>query len=438
MNVLILYNSTQTYTNTVYEHLSSFAAHSRHRFFYVDADSHSELNVDLACFDAVGIHYSIRLPFDQISPSVAQVLGAYLGLKFLFIQDEYDDPKRTWGWIKRLDIQLVFTVVPEPSISRVYPPSEFPLTRFVSNLTGYVPEKLPPVEDLPWPSQRSLMVGYRGRPLPVRYGHLGFDKVAIGKIVKEYCDQNGVTCDIAWSEESRIYGYKWYEFVLSCRSMLGSESGSNVFDWDGSLNQNIEAFKLNRVGADDETIYRELVAPLEIHGLMNQLSPRVFEAIASRTILILFEGGYSGIIQPWEHFIPLKKDGSNLMEVISRLSDNDFVDNMADRAWHDVIASGNYSYKSFVSMVDKEIEHSYKEQACCKNRFSKICGQSLTPITTIPVQANPPSSYKASSNSGLHRVKNLFKRISFLLWVILPESVRQIFRPALKRFVGKG
>jgi hypothetical protein len=441
MNVLILYNSTQTYTNTVYEHLSSLMAHSRHRIFFAHADPVSDLNVDLGCFDAVGIHFTIRLPFDQISPSVARALEAYSGLKFLFIQDEYDDPKRAWSWIKRLDMQLVFTVVPEPGISTVYPPSEFPRTRFVSNLTGYVPEKLPPVEDVPWPSLRSLMVGYRGRPLPVRYGQLAFEKVAIGEIVKEYCDQTGVACDIAWSEESRIYGHKWYEFVLSCRSMLGSESGSNVFDWDGNLKQTIEAFKSNRPGVADETIYQELIAPLEMHGLMNQLSPRVFEAIASRTILVLFEGSYSGVIRPWEHYIPLKKDGSNLTEVMSRLADGNFVDNMADRAWRDVIASGNYSYKSFVSMVDNEIEHSYNELGCCDEIFSKVTAQSMTPVTTGPVRANPP---KPSTDTIFHTVvgsqgaKDLVKRFSIYLWWRLPESARQILKPRLKRLFGKG
>jgi hypothetical protein len=82
MNVLILYNSTQTFTNTVYEHLASFAVHSEHRVFYIHGDSSSDLNIDIGAFDAIGIHYSIRLPFDQISPSVARTFEAFTGLKF--------------------------------------------------------------------------------------------------------------------------------------------------------------------------------------------------------------------------------------------------------------------------------------------------------------------------------------------------------------------
>jgi len=441
MNILILYNGTQTYTNTVYEHLVSLKKYSQHCIFFAHADPVSELNVDLGCFDAVGIHYTIRLPFDQVSPSVVRALETYSGLKFLFIQDEYDHTKRAWNWINRLGMQLVFTVVPKPSIATVYPPSEFQRTRFVSNLTGYVPEELPPVENLLWPSQRPLMVGYRGRPLPVRYGQLGFEKVAIGAIVKEYCDLTGVACDIAWSEKSRIYGHKWYEFVQSCRSMLGSESGSNVFDWDGNLDQAIDEFKSNCSDVDDDTIYRELIAPLEIDGLMNQLSPKVFEAIAFRTVLVLFEGNYSGVIRPWEHYIPLRKDGSNLIEVMSKLADGEFVDKMADRAWRDVIASGTYSYKSFVKMVDMEIEHSCKELACISKSFSMDARQSLTPITTWPIRAMPP---KPSTDTIVHTVvgsqgaKDLGRRFAIYLWWKLPESVREILKPRLKRLLGKG
>ena len=37
------------------------------------------------------------------------------------------------------------------------------------------------------------------------------------------------------TKESRIYGSDWFNFIGSCRSMLGTKSGSNVFDFDGSV-----------------------------------------------------------------------------------------------------------------------------------------------------------------------------------------------------------
>lgn len=441
MNVLILYNSTQTFTNTVYEHLACFGVHSDHRVFYAHADATSDLNVDLGAFDAVGIHYSIRLPFDQVSPSVAHAFETFCGLKFLFIQDEYDFPKRAWHWIQKLGIQLVFTVVPEAGIETVYPKAEFPHTRFVTNLTGYVPETLPPTQALPPPSERTIVVGYRGRPIPIRYGQLGIEKVAIGQSVKSYCDEQGVSNDIAWSEQARIYGPKWYDFVVSCRSMLGSESGSNVFDWDGNLTKVIEQYCLEKPGATDEDIYRNVIRAREIDGLMNQVSPRVFEAIASRTILVLYEGNYSGVIRPGDHFIALKKDGSNLANVVRSLKNDAYVDAMADRAFQDVIVSGKYSYKTFVGMVDKEWERSLTALGCYPRPSAKFADRPLTPITTRPIRANPP---QPSTDTIIHTVvgslgaRDLAKRSAIYLWWKLPESVRLILKPRLKRLLGKG
>src|SRR3989338_9177781 len=115
MNILFLYNATQTYTNTVFEHLSAFGVYSRHRFFFAHHDQNSEFNMDLSKFDAVVLHYSIRLPFDQVADSAVKALTDYTGLKVLFIQDEYNNTHRAWHWIKRLGIRLVFTVVDRKS-----------------------------------------------------------------------------------------------------------------------------------------------------------------------------------------------------------------------------------------------------------------------------------------------------------------------------------
>lgn len=90
--------------------------------------------------------------------------------------------------------------------------------------------------------------------------------------------------------------------------------------------------------------------------LMNQISPRVFEAIAAGTGLILYEGSYSGVVQPNEHYIPLRKDFSNIDDVFARLADDTEMEAMIRRAWNDVIGSAAWSYKSFVSLYDRELE----------------------------------------------------------------------------------
>jgi hypothetical protein len=419
MNVLYLYNATQTYTNTVFEHISAFHKYSRYRSFYCHQDPLHGINVDLVRFDAIVIHYSLRLPFDQIHESTSERLAEYRGLKALFIQDEYDFTYRTWHWIKRLGITLVFTVVPEAGMARVYPPAEFPGVRFTSCLTGYAPDGLPLAAPAVPPSARSIVIGYRGRRLPARYGQLGLEKVAVGRMVKEYCAAHGIPHDIAWSEEDRIYGEKWYEFMASCRAMLGSESGSNVFDWDGTLKSNLDRYVKEHHGmpAADPSA---LISSLEIPGLMNQVSPRIFEAIAFRTALVLFEGAYSGVVEPGRHFIPLKKDGSNLDDVARQLEDRDLVDQMTERAFADVIASGHYSYQSFVRMTDDEIEHALPATSSIER--ARASGPSTpSPISTSPIRTllpEPPPS--------------LLWRMLTAVWFLVPERNRAFFTPRLR------
>jgi hypothetical protein len=429
MNILYLYNASQTHTNTVFDHLSALGSFSCHRAFFANANDYTDGGVELSRFDAVCVHYSIRLPYDEISLSILKALQKFNGLKFLFIQDEYDYTYKTWSWIKNIGFQLVFTSVPEPSIQKVYPVSEFPNTRFISNLTGYVPLALFSRDSGLKTSMRSCVIGYRGRSLPPRYGLLGFEKVDVGRLVRQYCDHQRISNNIAWNEEARIYGPAWDDFLLSCRAMLGSESGSNVFDWDGQLQSSIDTFKLHHPKASDYEIYQKIVRHREIDGLMNQVSPRVFEAIAARTVLVLFEGEYSGVIKADEHFIPLKKDGSNLAEVFEKLNNNDYVDQMAERAYFDVIEKGKYSYQTFVGMVDGEISNLLNGT---KRRNEPHTNGIPMWITTSPIRTvimSPSLMPDMNLEKGILKINFI---PLWLKWQQMPWLVRYIGRPISK------
>src|SRR6185312_15898441 len=131
---------------------------------------------------------------------------------------------------------VVFTCVSQRYLEFVYPKEMFPDTEFVTVLTGYVPPSLGTRRRSWMPlNQRPITIGYRGRALPAHYGRLGFEKYEIGRRMREICRARGIRQDIEMSEDKRIYGDAWYDFLEQCRTTLGSESGSNIFDFDGSL-----------------------------------------------------------------------------------------------------------------------------------------------------------------------------------------------------------
>ena len=436
-NILIIYNKTQTYTNTIYDHLVALGRGRGNAVFYHHHDGCSAFRVELQRFDVVIIHYSIRLAFDQISPELRGRLKNFCGLKALFIQDEYDNTKRVWEWIRELGIGLVFTCVPQRNIEKIYPADEFPGVRFVNNLTGYVPERLPKDIEVSPPSGRRLVVGYRGRELSIRYGALSREKAEIGRMVKRYCERHKIPHDIAWDEKSRIYGDDWYRFLASCRAMLGTESGSNVFDWNGDLSHKINEYRSGH-RANDEEVYAAVVEPLEQPGIMNQISPKVFEAICFKSVLVLFEGEYSGVLEAGRHYISLKKDGSNLGEVFELLLDDDFVDSMAERAYLEIIKSGKYSYSSFAEFVYDEIGRLVRARMDSGRIIMKNVGKDQefivdpTCVTTNPVRWKIENSFTESGvyGSAIGRLVPL--------WMAMPAGLRKRLRDPLKALLRFG
>ncbi|VEG89675.1 glycosyltransferase [Legionella spiritensis] len=358
-NILFLYESKSLHINTIKTHLESYGKFSSHNVFYASATEDLDIVPDLFCFDAIIIHYSLRLSLKDgnwtISQRVRSLLKNYGGLKIAFIQDEYDTTNIAINWLKDLGIQVVFTCVPEKYIRQVYPSKELPNVHFINNLTGYVPDELVDYPVMPL-NKREVVIAYRGRSLPFWYGDLGQEKEFIGKKMKEICLENNIKEDIEWDDSKRIYGGSWYEFIASAKATLGTESGSNVIDFYGDLHVDVANYLANNPSTDYQEIYNLFLKENDGQVKMNQISPKIFEAICLHTALILFEGEYSGVIEPDKHFIPLKKDFSNINDVLSKVNDDKYLLDLTCRAYEDIIASGKYSYRTFVKLVDSTID----------------------------------------------------------------------------------
>lgn len=362
LNVLMLYDDRSTFTSTVFEHLDAFASYSRHNIYYMPATgdalpSSTQHAIDLSLFDVIIVHYSVRISLpDYLQARVARALERFHGLKLLFIQDEYDTTETARRWMDRLEFDIIFTCVPESGREYVYPAARFPHTEFLPTLTGYVPTNWR-IDDFALPmASREVRLAYRGRMLPFHYGSLGWEKYCIGVDMKRHAHARGVNVDVEVDDSQRIYGDDWYRFLGGARATLGTESGSNVFDFDGTLKARIQAMRAENPDVSFEEVHRELLAPLEARIKMNQISPKIFEAARLRTALVLFEGEYSGVVKPHVHYIPLRQDYSNVDEVFAKLEDVGALQEMVDRAHRDLIESGEYSYHRFVEGVDRQIE----------------------------------------------------------------------------------
>lgn len=357
LKILVLYDINSIHVATIQHHIGSFYKYSKNEVYYLSGTREQECKVDLSVFDVIIIHYSVRLSVDNgnftLSRSFTQAVRNFAGYKIAFLQDEYETTNTAKNWFKILGIHAVFTCLPENHIHDIYPKEEFPYIDFIPTLTGYVPLNLEKIAELVKPfSERKYYIGYRGRNLPFWYGDLGQEKLNIGINVKNLAMERGIPVDIEWTEDKRIYHNDWFHFLSNCRAVLGTESGSNIFDFDGSIRQNIENVLLENPSLTYDKVFNKYLKQHEGKVKMNQISPKIFEAISLRTALILFEGSYSGVVKPNIHYIPLKKDYSNIEEVFEKILDINYLKQLTDRAYDDIILSQKYSYRNFVQGLD--------------------------------------------------------------------------------------
>lgn len=356
--MLVGYSMSSTFVQTTLDYLLMLRENFPFETDFAHVTHGAIIDFDINNYDIIFNNYCARHCFEgYVSPHYNEALKNFRGLKILAVQDEYDRTNTLKAAIKELGFHIVLTCVPQADLEYVYPRSEFPNVEFVTVFTGYVPRSLMERAQTVTPlAERKILVGYRGRDIGGKYGRLAFDKYEIGRRMKDECDRRGVSHDIAMDEESRIYGKAWFDFVESCRSMLGSESGSNVFDFDGSIEEKYkELTKKNMGRRPSYEEFQPYVAKRERQINMGQISPRIFESAALRTPMVLFRGRYSDAVAPDTHYIAVEKDFSNIDEVFRKLADVPALEAMAERAYNDLIASEQHTYAAFCERLIRVI-----------------------------------------------------------------------------------
>ncbi len=393
--LLVAYSNSTNYVSTTSEYLESIGRHSGFEVRYVHVTQGAELEFDLNEFDAVFQSYCARLPFDNyVSDSYIEKLKSFRGVKLLAVQDEYDNFDKLSAAVQAIGYDVLFTNTSADLTTRLYPRERFPNTEFITVLTGYVPEALEAQRVARAPlRERPIHIGYRCRLVPAYYGRLCFEKFEIGRRMREICVARGIPHDIEWSDDKRLYGDAWYEFIGKCRTNLGSETGSNVFDLDGTVRATYDRLSAERGGPVPFEEFCVHTDPIEVQYDIGQISPRIFEAAALRTPLILFSGRYLNIIAPDEHYIELKKDFSNVDSVLERLDDLNGLERMADRAYQRLIASDDFSYRRFATMVGDTVRRKADERGVrLRAPTGRLMGDEYNPTAPASLREYPIST----------------------------------------------
>jgi len=344
---------------TVVDNIEAFGRYSRFKVWSVNTEYGFPPALGELRFRVLVLHYSLfgggTYFFDS---RFQQYLGTCkASYKVAFFQDEYRYCQKRFQFLNRHRIDCVYTLV-EPAYFHATYNKYTSVPRLVSHIPGYVSEGLLKAAEKfgKRDQDRTIDIGYRGRSLEFYMGKGAQEKSRIAHGFIERAGGLKLTLDIEQTERKRLYGDAWYRFTANCRGFLGVEAGVSIFDVEDTVRIECEKrLSMNRKLKFDE-LHDQYLFQYEDNVPYRTISPRHFEAAAFRVCQILFEGKYSDVLQPMEHYIPLKKDFSNFDQVIRLFSDASVRCQLTENAYRDLIASGKYSYKKFIGEFDDHLE----------------------------------------------------------------------------------
>jgi hypothetical protein len=380
---------------TVIDHIEAIRSWSRYDVFVLPIFGDLPVDLDLDAFDGLVIHYNLVMSNPAyLSPLARWRISQFSGLKAAFIQDEYRFVNRSTAVMRMLGIQVLFTCVPQDQVDLVYPQDVLPeLRRAVTVLTGYVPEELLSLPLVPY-QERTTDVAYRGRRLLPWLGTLGQEKAAIGDRFALDAPRYGLAVDISSKEEERLYGTAWTDFLRHAKAMLGVESGASVFDFDGSIEREVRAALAIQPELPFEELHRRFLTGVDGRIRLNQISPRCFEAAAVGTLMVLYPGDYSGVLEPWRHYVALEKDHSNMDEVVKAIREQETWERITGAAREEVARNPRYSFRAMVETVDNGLDlKATAVHAVSAAEFERVASRSLARMPNARMRAHglPPA-----------------------------------------------
>ncbi|MBL8673216.1 MAG: glycosyltransferase family 1 protein, partial [Alphaproteobacteria bacterium] len=288
-------------------------------------------------------------------PAFFARLAAFGGPKLLFIQDEYRWVDRTAEAIRDLGISVVFTLLDPGIVRRVYRHPWLDGVRFEHTLAGFVPPGLVG-RSVPDFAARPIDVSYRARRLPAWLGAFGQEKWRIGERFARDALAHGLRCDISSAEGDRLYGEKWLSLLARSKAVLGTESGASFIDFTGEVAEAADRYAAANPGAGFEEIAARFLEGRDGDIVIKVISPRCFEAAALRTLMILYPGNYSGVLEAGRHYVQLRHDHANMAEVVALLRDRDRAQKIIDQAYREVACAEQWQSAALTRHFDAVLD----------------------------------------------------------------------------------
>lgn len=368
--ILVIYFARDIYPlrDTIKSHLFSYKKFSKNKIVYINlAFGFPEKIIKKLHLDGIIFHtsfLSLRWNCGGFNKKIKEVeyLKEVTCSKIAIPQDEFYNTDILNQFIIDFGITHIFTCSFEDDWRKIYDKIDTNKVQLRTILTGYIDnDSVKRINKLKEKhKKRNIDIGYRAWKAEYWLGEHGLYKTQIADIFKKSAIEKGYKVDISLEEKDVLLGDNWFEFLLKCRATLGVEGGASILDKNGNIKEKVDEYLNINNNASFEETKIQCFANEDDYINLKCISPRHFEACITETCQFLIEGNYNNILQPWVHYVPIKKDFSNISQVLDTLVDLDKITSIAKKAYEEIVLSDKWNYRTFVEIIDQTISDNNK------------------------------------------------------------------------------
>lgn len=301
-------------------------------------NAHSFLQKSIKEFDLIilmhsvlGDNVGIILPFEQVLKERTCKLLSFVG-------NEYDLMQKKKAFLQRIETDYIASQLPRKASTFVYEELSAQIidAPHALNKNIYCPSKTNKVYDIVfYGAKYGIFTGDSERNNLIE---------SIANLTPQLKNKINI------GKNTNLPRNRWVELLQLGKATVGAEAGTYYLDKNGSLLEQSKEFVQQNPSASLDNLLEEIFHNTSIKYVSGKaISSRHFEPVGTKTCQILLEGSFNGILKEGEHYIPVRKNFSNLNEAIDFYLDFDLRNKIVENAYSYI--SENHTYKNRVNTI---------------------------------------------------------------------------------------
>jgi len=262
--------------------------------------------------------------------------GAFLkrrGKLAIFFGNEYALMPEKIDFAKRTAADWICTQLPLKTAQWLY--SDCPQAQILP-----LPAALNPDVYRPSSALRPVSIGFRGSIYPYFIGDQERTRLLVD--IPSRAKRQELAVDMAFNSMER---HQWAHFLQTLQCIPGAEAGTYYLEKTDHTQRQVIAYLKRHPHASFDDVYDRFFKNYRSPVSGKAISSRHFEAMGTQTCQILLEGDYNGILEAGKHYIPVRKDLSNLDDVLRQIRDQDYTRQIARQSHELALSAHTYTHR---------------------------------------------------------------------------------------------